>query len=86
MDQNDSRNVRRVLRHLSSEWRCPVWAVERTLQENIDRCWEKAMLKPEDKALWDKYFPDGKPTAQQYVLWLGRAHENREHVPYLLKD
>lgn len=86
MDSHDSRNVRRVLRRLSAEWCCPIWAVERMIQQNIDRSWEKAMSDPEAKALRDKYFPDGKPTPEQYILWLGHAHENRKVVPRLLDD
>lgn len=86
MDQHDSRNVQRVFRMLAAEWNCPVWEVERTIQGSIDRGWEKAMGDPEEKALWDKYFPNGKPTPSQYILWLGHAHEDGEDMPYLLGE
>lgn len=51
----------------------------------IDESWEKAMSDPEEKALWDKYFPCGKPTPVQYILLLGHAHEKGEEIPLLLK-
>ena len=86
MDLHYSRNVRRVLRGLAAQWGCPVWKAEHIIQQNIDRSWEKAMLDSEAKALWDKFFPDGKPSSEQYILRLGIAHENGEDVPYLLQE
>ena len=86
MDRHDSRNVQRVLRRMAAEWRCPVWMVERTIQQIIDQSWEQAMLDPKTKALWDQYFPNGKPTPEEYILLLGHAHEKGEYIPYLLKD
>ncbi len=86
MDLHDSRNIRRVLHIMSAEWGQPVWKVKHIIQQAIDQRWEKAMLDPEEKALLDKYFPDGKPTPEQYVLWLGHAHEKGEDMPYLLED
>ena len=78
-------NVRRVFRHMAAQWGCPVFAVKRTIRKTIDDAWEKAKSDPEAKELWGKYFPDGKPTPNQYILLLGRAKENGETVPYLLK-
>lgn len=86
MDLHDYWNVRRVFRTMASQWNRPVWVVKRTVRQTIDRSWEKAMSNPEEKALWDQYFPNGKPTPVQYILWLGRAHERGEEVPYLLKE
>lgn len=86
MDRHDSRNVQRVFRTMAAEWRCPVWMVERIIQQTIDHSWEKAMLDPEAKALWEKYFPNGKPTPDQYILRLGHAHEEGEYMPYLLEE
>lgn len=86
MTAHETRNVRRTLRLLSSRWGYPVWLVERTIQQSIDECWQTAQNDPGEKALWDKYFPNGKPTAQEYILLLGNAHENGQHVPRLLKD
>lgn len=86
MNIHDFLNVRRVFRRMAAEWGCPVWMVKQTIRQLIDQSWEKAMLDPEEKSLWDKYFPNGKPTPDQYILRLGRAHENGENVPYLLKD
>ena len=86
MDLHDYLNVRRVLRLMAKKWGCPVWVVKRTVQQIIDRNWENALSDPEEKVLWSKYFPDGKPTTEQYVLRLGHAHERGEDVPFLLKD
>lgn len=86
MNIHDFLNVRRVFRRMAAEWGCPVWMVKQTIRQLIDQSWEKAMPDPEEKALWDKYFPNGKPTPDQYILRLGHAHENGETVPYLLKD
>lgn len=86
MDQHDGANVKRVLRTISKEWRVPIWKVEQIIQENIDKSWSAARSNPERKALWDQYFPDGKPTSEKYILWLGKSHENREEVPYLLEN
>lgn len=58
---------------------------ERKIQEEIDKSWKCAQLDPQEKALWDKYFPEGKPTAEQYILWLGRGKDGGEELPYLLK-
>ena len=84
MNLHDKRNVQRVFRAMAADWNCPVGMVKVILQRTIDRNWEKAMLDGEKKALWDKYFPKGKPTPDQYILWLGRAHDKGEDVPYLL--
>lgn len=84
MGLHDSSNVQRVFRAMAREWGCPVWMVKRTIEQSIDRSWEKAMSDPEAKALWDQYFPNGKPTAEQYILRLGRAHETGEQIPFLL--
>ena len=86
MDLRDFLNVQRVLKVMAREWRCPVWAVRRTIRSNIDQSWEKAKDHPEEKALWDLYFPKGKPKPEEYILWLGHAHENGEQMPFLLKE
>lgn len=44
------------------------------------------MSDPDEKALWDKYFPSGKPTPDRYILMLGHAHERGEEIPVLLKE
>ena len=86
MDLHDSRNVQRVFRMLGRQWGRPVWMVKRMIQEAIDKNWEAMQSDPEARILWERYFPDGKPTAEQYIYWLGKAHENGEETPYLLKD
>lgn len=86
MDLHDYLNVRRVFRVMAIQWRCPVWMVKRTIRKIIDLSWEKAMSDPKAKALWDKYFPNGKPTPDQYILRLGHAHEKGEEVPFLLEE
>ena len=86
MDLHDYLNVRRVFRTMASEWKCPVWVVKATIRRMINNCWEKAMSDPDEKALWDKYFPGGKPTPDQYIFRLGQAHESGEEVPFLLKE
>lgn len=85
MDLHDYLNVRRVFRTMAAEWGCPVWLIKWMLRRMIDKSWEKAMSDPEEKALWDKYFPCGKPTPVQYILLLGHAHEKGEEIPLLLK-
>ena len=86
MDLHDFFNVQRVFQTMAAEWGCPVWLVKRMIRRVIDQSWEKAMSDPEEKALWDKYFPSGKPTPNQYILRLGHAHENGEDVPFLLGE
>ena len=86
MDLHDFFNVQRVFQALAEEWGCPVWMVRQIIQQIIDRSWEKVMSDSETKALWDKYFPSGKPTPGQYILRLGQAHENGEDVPFLFSE
>lgn len=86
MNLHDYINVRRVFRVMAAEWKCPVWIVKATIHKIINSCWQQAMSNPEEKALWDKYFPNGKPTPYQYILRLGRAHETGEDMPFLFKD
>lgn len=81
MNRDDQRNVQRVMRKIASDWRCPVWKVESSISIAIDRCWETARSNPEEKKLWDMYFPEGKPTPAQYILLLGHAHERGEKNP-----
>lgn len=76
MSLHDYLNVQRVLRLLAAKWGCPVWIVKRILQQAIDQSWERALSDPQAKTLWDKFFPSGKPTPNQYVLFFGHAHEN----------
>lgn len=86
MDSHDSRNVQRVLRVLAREWGYPVWMVKGIIQKEIDKSWQAAQLDPKEKVIWITYFPEGKPTAEQYILWLGHGKEKGEVWPYLLKD
>jgi len=86
MDSHDRRNIQRVIRLLARDWHCPTWRVNLIIQQLIDKNWEISMLYPERKALWNQYFPGGKPTVEEYILWLGRAHERNETMPYLLID
>jgi len=83
MDLHDYLNVRRVLRTLASQWNCPVWAAKILIRRTINTHWEEALSDPEKKALLDKYFPNGKPTPQQYILLLGHAYETGEEIPFL---
>lgn len=43
------------------------------------------MHNPELKALWEKSFPNGKPTPDEYILFQGRKFENGEEMPDLLR-
>ena len=86
MDAHDRLNVNRVLRRMSKEWRVPVWKVEQIIQENIEKTWAYALSDPEHQKLLDRYFPEGKPTPEQYILLLGHAHERKEHIPFLMKE
>lgn len=86
MDFHERTNLNRVLRTISKEMGVPVWMAKRVIQECIDKSWEKALTNPEEKARWDNYFPAGKPTAEDYILLLGRAKENNEFIPYLFSD
>lgn len=84
MNIHDSLNVQRVFRVMAVQWGCSVQEVKETIRKTIDRSWEKAMSDPNTKALWSKYFPKGKPTPDEYILRLGKAHETGENIPYLL--
>lgn len=86
MDLHDYRNVRRVLRGLAAQWKCPVWVARWTIRKHIDQSWERAQADPEAGQRWNKYFPEGKPTPEQYILWLGHAHERGEEMPFLLRS
>ena len=86
MEYCDYQNVQNILRVLAEAWECPVQAVKEVIQKLIDESWEAAILIPEKRRVWDQHFPDGKPTAEQYILWLGKAHERGEEVPYLLGE
>ena len=86
MNLHDYLNVRRVFRTMANEWGCPVWMVRKIMQQSIDRSWAQAAADPEWKGLWNRFFPAGKPTPSQYILWLGHAYERGEDVPCLLRD
>lgn len=83
MDICESRNVHRVFQALSAQWGCPIWLVKRFIKFNIDESYENAKFDPEAQVRWDTYFPNGKPTPDQYVLRLGKAYENGEDIPLL---
>lgn len=85
MNLDNFLNVRRVFRTMAAEWKCPVWEVKRTIRRTINQSYKMAMLNPMEKALWDKYFPSGKPSPNQYILRLGLAYETGEDFPFLLK-
>ena len=86
MNLHDYLNVRRVFRTMASAWNCPVWVVKLTIREMLEQSWETAMSNPEERAVWMKYFPKGKPSPEQYILMLGHAHEKGEEVPFLFKE
>ena len=86
MDKHDRRNVQRVLRTIAVDWRCPVWKVQSTIAASIDRTWNEIQSIPEEKKLWDMYFPGGKPTPEEYILLLGHAYERGEKMPDLLHE
>ena len=81
MDSQDYTNIQRVLRTTAEELGCPDWLIKHVIQQNIDRSWEAAKSDPEARARWDEYFPNGKPTPEEYILLLGHALEKREEVP-----
>ena len=81
----DFLNVQRVLRTIARQWDCPVWQAKRRIRCAIDQSWEMADSNPDEKGVLDFYFPQGKPTPEQYILRLGQAHEHGEPVPHLLK-
>ena len=84
MNMRERRNVNRVFRTIAREWNCPVWLVKVIIQRTIDESWEKAAHDPTSQYLWHKYFPNGKPTPEQYILFQGRKFENDEDMPDLL--
>lgn len=86
MDLHDFLNVQKAFQTMATEWGCSIWMVKKIVQESIDQSWEKAMLDAETKAQWNKYFPKGKPTAEDYMLRLGRAYETGEQIPFLLSE
>lgn len=86
MDAHDHDNVQVILWLMAQQYGCTVRDFTVTFQQMIDRNWENARSDPEEKAHWDKYFPDGKPTTEQYILCLGHAHERNEELPYFFKE
>ena len=85
MDLHDFLNVRRVLKLLAREWGMPVILVKARIQRSLDETWDNAQGEPDAAARLAKYFPEGKPTPEGYILRLGHAYEKGEDVPYLLK-
>lgn len=86
MTIHDYLNVCRVYRRISAEWGRPVWTVKATIQGMIDRSWEIIQSDPTEKALWDTYFPQGKPATDPFFLLLGHAYKREEEIPYFLKE
>ena len=86
MDLYDYMNVQRVFQTMAIEWGCQVWMVKQTVQESIDQSWEKALFNSELMSLWNKYFPNGKPTSDEYMSRLGHAYETGEEMPFLLNE
>lgn len=86
MDIHNYWNVQRVFQMLGRQWGCPIWKVKRMIQEAIDYNWKIMQFDPTAKELWEKYFPDGKPTVEEYIACLGTLHEKGEEMPYFLKD
>ena len=86
MNLYDFLNVQRVFKMMAEEWKCPVWIVKTIIRRMINQSWESAISIPEEKALWDKYFPKGKPTPSQYILRLGHARETGEEMPFFFKE
>ena len=84
MDLHDRRNVNRIIRLLAREWKCPVWAAKIIVQKAINDSWEKAMFHPEIKVILDQYFPNGKPTVAEYILFQGHKFEGGEEMPDIL--
>ena len=86
MRLRDFMNVQRVYRTLSAKWGCPIWMVKKMIRHTIEKGWEKAQADSEAKSLWDKYFPLGKPTPNQYIERLGHARENKENIPFFFYE
>ena len=84
MNLRERRNLARAFRMLARDWHCPIWMVNLFIQRAIDESWEKAAYNPQLKALWDKHFPNGKPTPEEYILFQGRKFEKGEEMPELL--
>lgn len=84
MNLHDYLNVRKVFRIMAAEWDCPVWVAKCVVQYSIDQKWKTAVYDSQLNAHLHKYFPDGKPTVDQYILRLHRARKNGEDVPFLL--
>ena len=82
----EAMNVANVFKIMAAEWGCPVFMVKMTIRERIDESWEKSRSNPKKKALWDKYFPEGKPTPEQYILLIGNSQKKGQTVPMLLAD
>ena len=86
MDLHDFLNLRRVRGLLAMQCGCTVREFKENTQKMIDRNWENAQSVPEERVHWDKYFPDGKPTTEQFILCLGHIHEKGEEMPWFFRE
>ena len=88
MDRHTKANVMRMLRLLGREWRMPPELAHRRIKEIIDQSWELAQQpgKETNWELWQRYFPGGKPTPEEYFIWYAAETEKGHKPPYLFND
>ena len=86
MDKHTKANVMRVLRRLGREWGMYPEQVYRHIQQLIDESWTNSMAQGNEKKheLWLRYFPNGKPTVEEYFIWYAGEQEAGRQPPYLL--
>ena len=55
------------------------------MRKSLDDTWEKSRSDPELKIIWDFYFPNGKPSVEEFFVHLatvsGYGEENSENDP-----
>lgn len=85
MDRHTRANVMRVLRLLARTWQMPTELAYRRIQQAIDESWELAQEPGKEtiRELWQRYFPGGKPTPEEYFIWYAAEQEAGRKPPYL---
>ena len=86
MGYYDDSKIQNMYQIITEKTGQPEWLVGIILCYGIERSWEIAEQDLELKILWEKYFPKGKPTPEEYLLWLAQAQESGEDIPFLLRE
>lgn len=64
----DTMKSKYAIKSIAEAERKSIAEIEASLQESIDRAWENA----ECRALQDQYFPNGKPTPEEFITVMAR--------------